>query len=115
MTVKNQNVRDKIHRRSSTRIVLEREVIFSPAWRDLNTDNALRVYVDFLSRRRFQKPKGRSKAKRKWMFVNNGEIIYTYSEAKDLGMSNIAFNRAIDTLIDYGFIDVEESLSLIHI
>ena len=107
--MKNQNVRDKNHRRSSARIQLEREVIFSPAWRDLNTANALRVYIDFLYRRRFQKPKGRSEAKRKWMFVNNGEIIYTYSEAMGLGMSQNTFNRAIDSLIDHGFIDIEES------
>ena len=107
--MKTTGSRDYINRKSDSPIVLDREVIFSPAWRDLNTANALRVYIDFLYRRRFQKPKGRSKAKRKWMFVNNGEIIYTYSEAKNLGMSNSVFKRAIDSLIDHGFIDIEES------
>ena len=107
--MKTTGSRDYIHRKSDSPIFFDREVIFSPAWRDLNTANALRVYVDFLSRRRFQKPKGRSKAKRKWMFVNNGEIIYTYTEAEELGMSQSTFNRAIDSLIDHGFIDIEES------
>ena len=109
MTVKTQNARGKIHRRSSARIQLEREVIFSPALRDLNTPNAVRVYIDFLSRRRFEKTKSSRKSKAKWKFVNNGEIVYTYAEAEELGMSNSAFNRAIDSLIDHGFIDIEES------
>jgi hypothetical protein len=107
--VKNKGMRDGIHRKSTSPIILDREAIFSHAWRDLNTANALRVYVDFLSRRRYQKPKGRSKAKRKWMFVNNGEIIYTYAEAEELGMSNSAFKRAIDSLIDHGFLDIQET------
>ncbi len=107
--MKTTGSRDYIHRKSDSPIVLDRQVIFSPAWRDLNTANALRVYVDFLYRRRFQKSKGRSKTKRKWMLVNNGEIIYTYTEAEELGMSQNTFKRAIDSLIDHGFIDIEES------
>ncbi|SVD89625.1 uncharacterized protein METZ01_LOCUS442479, partial [marine metagenome] len=107
--VKNQNVRDKIHRRSSARIQLEREALYSPAMRDLNTANAVLVYIDFLSRRRFEKTKSSRKSKAKWKFVNNGEIVYTYAEAEDLGMSQSTFNRAIDSLIYHGFIDIEES------
>ena len=107
--MKTENIRDKIHRRSSARIQLEREVIFSPAWRDLNSANTVRVYIDFLSRRRYVKPKSHRKAKANWTFVNNGEIIYTYTEAEELGMSQNTLNRAIDSLIDHGFIDIEES------
>ena len=107
--MKTQNVRGKIHRRSGARILLEREVVFSPAWRDLNPANAVRVYIDFLSRRRFEKTKSSRKSKAKWKFVNNGEIVYTYGEAEELGMSNSAFKRAIDSLIDHGFLDIQET------
>ena len=107
--MKNQNVRDKIHRRSSARIQLEREALYSPAMRDLNTANAVLVYIDFLSRRRFEKTKSSRKSKAKWKFVNNGEIVYTYAEAEELGMSNSAFKRAIDSLIDHGFLDIQET------
>ena len=67
------------------------------------------MYVDFLSKRRIERVRGRSKARRKWKLVNNGEIVYTYSEAGALGMSNSVFKRAIDSLIEHGFIDIEES------
>ena len=107
--MKTTGSRDGNHRKSDSPIFLDREVIHSPAWRALNSANALRVYVDFLSKRRIERVRGRSKARRKWKLVNNGEIVYTYSEAGALGMSNSVFKRAIDSLIEHGFIDIEES------
>ncbi|MFC1551158.1 hypothetical protein ACFL6P_01205 [Candidatus Latescibacterota bacterium] len=40
------------------------------------------------------------------MIRNNGNIIFTYDEAKGYGLSKGVFNRSIDKLIEVGFLDV---------
>jgi hypothetical protein len=42
------------------------------------------------------------------MVRNNGEIIFTYDEAKGYGISKDVFTRSIDKLIEVGFIDIAE-------
>lgn len=45
-----------------------------------------------------------------WIIANNGEIIFTYIEAKrDYGISRKQFRDAIDDLISKGFIDIAKS------
>ena len=45
----------------------------------------------------------------KWVQINNGEIVFTYLEAKDLRFNKTTFVRALDRLIECGFIDIEYS------
>ena len=42
------------------------------------------------------------------MIRNNGEIIFTYKEAEEYGISNDVFTKSIDKLIYVGFIDISE-------
>ena len=45
--------------------------------------------------------------KKKWVIRNNGEIYFTYSEAqKKYKLTRPRFQRAIDDLIDKGFIEI---------
>lgn len=41
-----------------------------------------------------------------WQIVNNGEIVFTYSEALEKGFTRPKFKRALDQLIELGFIDI---------
>ncbi|MBW2709179.1 MAG: hypothetical protein JRD04_07860 [Deltaproteobacteria bacterium] len=43
------------------------------------------------------------------MILNNGELEYTYSEAEKRGLPRATFMRAIDTLIEHGFLDISHS------
>ena len=71
----------------------------SPAFRSLNA-TALFVLMDFYSKKHMKKTRG------KHVLTNNGELVYTYKEALEKGISKATFMRALDSLIDRGFIDV---------
>ena len=62
---------------------------------------ALLVLMDFHSKKCMTK-----KRRGKPVLTNNGELVYTYSEAQKRGISKSTFMRALDTLIGRGFIDV---------
>ncbi len=49
---------------------------------------------------------GRSKG---YIFLNNGEIEYCYSEAEKRGITRPAFARGLDSLVAHGLIDVAKS------
>jgi hypothetical protein len=50
------------------------------------------------------------RGKEQWDIANNGEIVFTYKEAKEkYGISYGAFRDAIDELRDKGFVDIAES------
>ena len=73
----------------------------SPAFRSL-TGTAIIVLIDFYSKKRTKKQRGQ-----KYILTNNGELVYTYNEAGKRGISKATFMRALDALIDRGFIDVK--------
>jgi DNA-binding PadR family transcriptional regulator len=89
-------------------IVLKRALLKSPALRSLNSTSML-VYLDFLSKRKMQKHSRRPGRKPQWYISNNGEIEYTYSEAEKKGISRPRFMRALDNLVEKGFIDITHS------
>ena len=73
----------------------------SSAFRSLH-GTALLVLMDFYSKKHMKKkPRG------KHVLTNNGEFVYTYKEAENRGISKATFMRALDALIDRGFIDVK--------
>ncbi len=54
--------------------------------------------------------KGGRSGKERWDITNNGEIEFTYIEAKEkYGISYGAFRNAIDELREKGFVDIAES------
>ena len=93
--------------RKSTVIVLEREMVESGAFAQL-TGAAPRVLLIYLGKRVIQKQKmGKRKEA---VCVNNGRITFGWREAeKKWGMSKGRFGRALDQLVQFGFIDIEHS------
>ena len=87
---------------TSKNIWIEREMILSSAFHKLN-GRAMEVLLLFLYRRQW-KQAGREG---KWYTTNNGEIVFPYKEAKKrFKIPKSSFARAIDNLIEYGFIDI---------
>ena len=85
--------------------VLEQKMLKSKAYRALKTPTAYSVLAIFWTKRQLAKA-GRH-GKKHWVITNNGEIVFTYQEAKTrYGISGGAFRTAIDELIDKGFIDI---------
>ena len=41
-----------------------------------------------------------------WDIVNNGQIVFTYPEAVSKGFTRPKFKRALNQLVEYGFIDI---------
>ena len=77
-------------------------MILSPAFHKLN-GRAMEVLLLFLYRRQWSRPS----RKGKWYTTNNGEIVFPYEEArKKFNIPKSSFARAIDNLIEYGFIDI---------
>ena len=77
-------------------------MILSPAFRKLN-GRAMEVLLLFLYRRQWSLPS----RKGKWYTTNNGEIVFPYKEAKKrFKIPKSSFARAIDNLIEYGFIEI---------
>jgi hypothetical protein len=89
-------------------IVVERELLKSDAFRQLN-GTAKTVYFDFLMKCRVKSRKPKSGRKRERDILNNGELEYTYSEAEKRGLPRATFMRAIDNLVNHGFLDIFHS------
>ncbi|MFC1739443.1 hypothetical protein ACFL1G_10400 [Planctomycetota bacterium] len=88
-----------------TGIWLKRRLILSEAFRALKTSSSHVVLMIFMSKRDMQEA-GLGKRK-EWIIQNNGEITFTYKEAEQkYGISNSRFTKALDELIDKGFIDI---------
>ena len=86
----------------SKNIWVEREMILSPAFHKLN-GRAMNVLLLFLCRRQWKQ----ADRKGKWCTTNDGEIVFPYKEAKKrFKIPKSSFARAIDKLIEYGFIDI---------
>ena len=85
-------------------IFIDRDMIKSSAFLSLKR-RALQVLLIFLSKRQMGKvPIGKREA---WVCINNGEIIFTYREAKEkYDITFGAFSRAITELVETGFLDI---------
>ena len=85
-------------------IVVERKLLESGAYHDLK-GRAPKVLMWFLAKRKMARLKNRKR--NEWVIANNGEIVFTYSEASEKhGISRQAFSKAIDELLKKGFIDI---------
>ena len=89
----------------SNSVRIERPMINSPALMKL-TGVAPQVLLLFLARRKFSMA-GRRGGKKSWIFTNNGDIEFPYSQAeKQFGITKPRFNRALKQLVEVGFIDI---------
>lgn len=97
----------------STVIVLESRLVKSAAWLSLG-GTAKSVYLLFRTKCQMGRPPGKPH-KRDWTILNNGELIFTYREAeKKYGFTASRFRRALDELIETGFIDVTATGMGVH-
>lgn len=89
-------------------IVVQRDLLKSEVFRKLN-GTAKTVYFDFLMKCKVKSRAAASGRKKERVILNNGQIQYSYSEAEKKGILSGSFMRAIDTLIEHGFIDISHS------
>ena len=100
--------------RKSTVVVIERKYIDFLTSMELNetkpnktklSKTGQNVFLIFLTKRQVSKV-GR-KGKEKTVIVNNGEIVFSYCDAKKkYGIPATTFARAIDQLMKFGLIDI---------
>ncbi len=89
------------------------ELIDSKAYVAIKTATAHKVLAKFFTKRQCEQV-GR-RGKEQWIIRNNGEIDFTYKEAKrEYGISESTFRNAIDELISKGFIDIAASGMGVH-
>jgi hypothetical protein len=70
---------------------------------------APQVLLLFYCRRQVEKLKRAGPRGEHWRDLNAGQIVFTYREAEKLSLSAGKFRRAIDDLIEHGFLDVTKS------
>lgn len=99
--------------KQNTVIVLEQRLVKSRAWLSLS-GAATQVYLIFRTKCQISKGYGKP-GRHDRVIVNNGTIEFTYLEAeKKYGISKHRFMRALDQLIDRGFIDVKATGMGVH-
>ena len=91
---------------SSNGMFIPRRMHRNPAFRKLNPSSTF-VLFEFLYRRKVTQVPTKVGRGKEWIISNNGEIFFTYDEAENnFGIPRSTFRRAIDQLVDLGFIDI---------
>jgi hypothetical protein len=73
----------------------------------LRTGIPMRVLLIFLTKRHMERRRRPGTRDQYWEILNNGEITFSYIEAKDkYGIADGPFRNAIDALVRLGFLDV---------
>jgi len=102
---------------NSSVIVIEQRMIRSKVWLSLSK-TALLVYLLFRCKCQIAKKCRRSTKRSEGLMeriLNNGEIVFTYAEAKRLyGITAPRFVRALDELITKGFINIAATGMGVH-
>jgi hypothetical protein len=90
--------------------MLEPDLIESDALRDLSGKWAVVVLIRFYQKVYRRNPSKKKQPFHKYIITNNGEITFTYSEAKELGIkSSKTFHKVIRELVEEkGFMDIAE-------
>jgi hypothetical protein len=97
------------------RMFIPRDVITSRAYLDLNTSAGCQVYMLFRTKCRMEPAEGKRKRKDNWIIANNGEIQFSYKEAREKwGILESRFKRAIDDLVRVGLIDIAHTGCGLH-
>ncbi len=80
------------------------DLLTSEAFRSLSKWS-YRTFFGFMQKRVMKKNKHKSRSD-SYSITNNGEIVFTYREAKKIGIGEREFRNSIDELIDKGFLDI---------
>lgn len=108
-TPREQFPAQKKHRVSSAVIVMQQRMIKSPAWLSLGSA-AKDIYLLLRCQCIVDKEATAAQKKRQKqsgaVFKNGRELILTYSQAQDYGISAGRFRRGVDELVERGFIDI---------
>lgn len=96
--------------------MLEPALIESDAFMDLSGKAAITCLIRFHQKAYKKKKDGRKKGYKNLVITNNGEIIFTYGEAQELGIKSTAtFYKVVRELVeDKGFIDMSVSGNWYH-
>ena len=91
----------------SDRMFVSKKHITSLAVRSLRTAAACKVFLVFLTKCQWKPIEGARRRKKEYYLANQGEIQFTYNEAKNKwGIGSKKFTRALDELIRVGLIDI---------
>ena len=94
-------------------IVLEQNLVKSEAWLSLSR-TAIIAYLIFRTKCQIGKLQGKP-GKGRRVILNNGEIVFTYIEAKKrYRISRKRFGRALRELVAKGFIDIAHTGMGVH-
>ena len=89
--------------------MLEGDLIESKAFLELSGKAAMMVLIRFHQKVHRKKVKRSQRHLRQYDYTNNGELVFTYAEAKELGITESTFRRVLKELVeDKGFIDMVE-------
>lgn len=89
--------------------MLEANLIASNALLDLSGKAALLVLIRFHQKAHRRKTKRSKQPIQKYEITNNGEIVFTYAEAQELGIkSSRTFWKVCRELVEKGFVDLAE-------
>lgn len=96
--------------RNKSFCLLEPSLIESEAFRDLSGKAAVTVLIRFHQKAYRKNTSTKRRGYKNMIITNNGEIIFTYAEAKELGIrSSQTFHKVIRELVeDKGFISISE-------
>ena len=86
-------------------VYLESKLFDSEAYKSL-TKAQMRIFYEFMLKRRFGKQGKGKKKKTGAIVMNNKQITFTYAEAERLGYPRQTFKLGIDKLIEVGLIDL---------
>lgn len=88
------------HETKEPKIYIPKEMLQSKVYRSLSRVGML-LLQDFFAKRIMKRA-----GKKRWLCENNGEIIYSYTEALEKGFSRDHFRNGIDELQAKGFLDI---------
>lgn len=92
-------------KRTPGQVAIERDLITSKAFLSLS-GIAPQVLLLFLSCRIFERRKTHKKKKGEWICTNTDRLSFTYAKAESLGINRQRFTRALDQLIEKGFLNL---------
>jgi hypothetical protein len=106
-TTGSQKKKRKFRNRSFA--MLEPDLIESNALQDLSGKAAMLVLIRFHQKARRKNPNRKKQGIHKMIITNNGEIVFTYAEARESGIkSSRTFWKVCRELVEKGFIDLAE-------
>lgn len=94
---------------NKSRAFIPPEVLASRAYLTIRSGKTHIVLVRFWQKAYQKQTSRKKKGVKNLEITNNGEIIFTYSEALALGISAATFYKALKDLLARGFIDIAET------